>query len=131
MNLSFAQPHQLHMFGGRGNSILVSVSVSQGGCPGSNAGTVLLFQKGGILPECYELSPPVPMTGSQKAIHVLSCLCDNACKGSLAIICKSRASCPVAGFCLSLKRDVNMIQTNKFACLCLKLLLPMHVLYAD
>ena len=34
-------------------------------------------------------------TGSTKAVHVLSCLCDNACKRSLVICHKSRASCPV------------------------------------
>ena len=33
-------------------------------------------------------------TGSQEAVHVLSCLCDNACKRSLAIWRKSMALCP-------------------------------------
>ena len=32
----------------------------------------------------------------QKTCHVLSCFCDNACKRSLAICCKSRVSCPVS-----------------------------------
>ena len=56
----------------------------------------------------------------QRAFHVLPCLCDIACKGSLAICCKSTGHCvPLAGFCLSLNglhvlnREVNMIQTNK------------------
>ena len=40
--------------------------------------------------------PPVPTTGSKKAIHVL-CLYNNACKRSLAICHKSRALCPVSG----------------------------------
>ena len=40
--------------------------------------------------------PPVPMTGSKKAVHVLLCLCNNACKRSLAICRKSRAFCPVS-----------------------------------
>ena len=31
----------------------------------------------------------------RRLCHVLSCLCDNACKRSLAICCKSRASCPI------------------------------------
>ena len=35
-------------------------------------------------------------TGSPKTDYVLSCLCDNACKGSVAICCKRRASCPVS-----------------------------------
>ena len=43
-----------------------------------------------------DLFPPVLTTGSTKAVHVLSCLCDNACKRSLAICHKSRASCPVS-----------------------------------
>ena len=41
-----------------------------------------------------DLSPPVPITGSPKAVHMLSCLCDNACKISLAIYNRIRASCP-------------------------------------
>ena len=40
--------------------------------------------------------PPVPTTGSKKAVHVLLCLCNNACKRSLAICRKSRALCPVS-----------------------------------
>ena len=32
----------------------------------------------------------------QRPCHVLSCLCDNACKGSLAICRKNRALCPVS-----------------------------------
>ena len=57
----------------------------------------------------------------KKAVHVLLCLCNNACKRSLAICRKSRALArvPLACFCLTLyslhvlNRDVNMIQTNK------------------
>ena len=62
----------------------------------------------------------MPTTGSTKAVHVSSCLCDDACKRSLAICRKSTWHCvPLAGFCLSLysldvlNGDVNMIQTNK------------------
>ena len=40
--------------------------------------------------------PPVSTTGSKKAVHVLLCLCNNACKRSLAICRKRRASCPVS-----------------------------------
>ena len=29
-----------------------------------------------------DLLPPVPTTGSPKAVHVLSCLCDNACRAA-------------------------------------------------
>ena len=43
-----------------------------------------------------DLFPPVPTTGSTKAVHVLSCLCDNVFKRSLAICSKSRASCPIS-----------------------------------
>ena len=43
-----------------------------------------------------DLLPPVPTTGSKKAVHVLLCLCNNACKRSLAICRKSRALCPVS-----------------------------------
>ena len=39
--------------------------------------------------------PPVPGTGSKKTVHVLLCLCNNACKRSLAKCRKSRAECPV------------------------------------
>ena len=50
------------------------------------------------------------------AICVLSCLCDNACKRSLAICRKNRASCPVSRL-LSVPIwptcAENMIQTNK------------------
>ena len=35
----------------------------------------------------------------QRACHVLSCLCDNACKKTLAICRKRRASCPVSKAC--------------------------------
>ena len=76
--------------------------------------TIHLFQKGGILSECYQLAPTSPADWFNK------CLCDNACKRSLAICRKSMHCVPLAGLCLSLynlhvlKRDVNMIQqTNK------------------
>ena len=43
-----------------------------------------------------DMLPPVATTRSKKAVHVLLCLCNNACKRSLAICCKSRALCPVS-----------------------------------
>ena len=75
---------------------------------------IVEFYQGAI-----DLFPPVLMTGSTKAVHVLSCLCDNACKRSLAICCMSRHCVPLVSVCLSLyglhalNRDVNMIQINK------------------
>ena len=59
------------------------------------SGMIRLFQKGGMLSECYQLSPPVLMTGSPKAVHVLSSLCDNASKRSLAICRKRYVSVPI------------------------------------
>ena len=51
--------------------------------------------------------PPVPMTGSEKVVHVLLCLCNSACKRSLAIcFCMSLYSLHV------LNRDVNMNKTK-------------------
>ena len=44
---------------------------------------ISLIQKGGVLPIYMLLTivPPVLPTGSKRLYHVLSCLCDNACKG--------------------------------------------------
>ena len=42
--------------------------------------------------------PPVPTNGSKKVVHVSVCVCNDVCKGSLAICRKSRASCPVSKF---------------------------------
>ena len=58
-----------------------------------------------------DLFPPMLMTGSTKAIRVLSCVCDNVIRVGHRV--------PLAGVCLSLyglhvlNRDVNMIETNK------------------
>ena len=96
---------------------MVSVSVCQAGRPDLR---LVCFRKVQFYQGAIDLFPPVLMTGSTKAIHVLSCLCDNACKRSLAICRKSRASCPVSRLlsvpmCLHvLNRDVNMIQTNYY-----------------
>ena len=80
---------------GWGNSIMVSVSVCAADHPSSSpARSVCFSQKGGDLPDVINLFPPQLGTGSPKTAHVLSCICDNACKRSLAICRKSRASCP-------------------------------------
>ena len=80
--------------GVRGNSIVVSISVCQVGRPGSSPVQSACFRKVVCYQNVIYLSPPVPTTDSPKSVHVLLCLCNNACKRSLAI-CKSRALCPV------------------------------------
>ena len=74
---------------------------------------------------CYlrvtDLLQPVPPLElvQQRPCHVLSCLCDNVCKRSLAIICRLGHCVPFADFCLSLYSlhvlnwDINMIQQTK------------------
>ena len=89
-------PLSFYSLHGVGNSGMVSVFVCHAGHPGLRPAQSICFRK----VECYQnvinFSSPVPTTGSPKAIHVLSCLCDNACKRSLAICRESRASCPVS-----------------------------------
>ena len=82
----------LPWFRGRGNSIMVSIMVTclSSGPSKFEPGKIHLFQKGGILSACYEPVSTSADNGSPKAVHVLSCLCDNARK--------SRASCPVSRF---------------------------------
>ena len=80
---------------GRGNSTVVSVSVYQAGDPGSRPPRSACHTKVRFYHGVIHSFPPVPTTGSKKAVHVLLCLCNNACKRSLAICRKSRASCPV------------------------------------
>ena len=61
--------------------------------------------------------PPAPTTASKRAVHVLLCLCNNACKISLAIYRKNWALCPVSRllsvpiYLHALNMDVNMIQS--------------------
>ena len=104
---------------GQGNSVMVSVSVCQVGRLGSSPVWSACFRKVVYYQWVMNLSPPVPTTGSPKAVHVLLCLCNNACKRSLAICRKSRALCPVSRrlsvpiWVHVLNRDDNMIQTNK------------------
>ena len=106
-------------FPGRGNSTVVSASVYHAGDPGSRQARSTCHRKVEFYHCVIHSLPPVPTTGSTKAIDMLLCLCNNSCKSSLAICRKSRVCVPLAGFCLSLydlhalNRDVNMIQTNK------------------
>ena len=85
-----------HRLGDRENSIMVSISICQAGWPGSSPVLSTCFRKVEFYQGAIDLFPPVLTTGSTKAVHVLSCLCDNACKRSLAICRKSRALCPVS-----------------------------------
>ena len=71
-----------YQYGGRENSTVVSVSVYQAGGLGSLPSRSACHRK----VEFYHT----------KAVHVLLCLCNNACKRSLAICRKSRALCPVS-----------------------------------
>ena len=104
--------------GGQGNGTVVSGSVCEAGRPGSCPARSTCFRKLEFYQNAIDLFPPVLTTGSTKAVHVLSCLCDNACKRFLAI-CRKSSCVLLAGYCLSryglhvLNRDVNMIQTNK------------------
>ena len=59
-------------------------------------GSIRLSQKDGILSLCYWLAPTSADDWLKKGRHVLLCLCNNACKRSLAICCMSRALCPVS-----------------------------------
>ena len=68
---------------------MVSVSLCEASHPGSR------FRKVEFYHCAIDLFPPVLMTGSTKAVHVLLCMCNNACERSLAICRKSRALCPV------------------------------------
>ena len=99
---------------------VISVSVYQAGDPGSRPARSACISRVEFYHCVIHSFPPVPATGSKKAVHVLLCLCNSACKRSLAICRKSRALCPVSRLlsvpiwpaCVK-NRDVNMIQTNK------------------
>ena len=80
----------------RGSSTVLSISVCQGGHPVSRPARSACYRKVRFYHCVIESFPPVPTTGSKKAVHVLLCLCNNACKRSLAICRNSRASCPVS-----------------------------------
>ena len=72
--LQLYQTHSPTLLLGRGNSIMVSISVCRAGRPGSSPVWSTCFRKVGFYQNVINLSPPVPMTGSPKATH-LSCLC--------------------------------------------------------
>ena len=73
-----------------------SVSVYQAGGPSSLSARSACVRKVEFYHCAIDLHPPLPTTGSKKAVHVLLCLCNNACKRSLAICRKSRALCLVS-----------------------------------
>ena len=81
-----------------GDSILVSVSVCEADHSGSSpARSVCISQKSGDLPACYQLVHTSADDWFNKdSPCVVIYICDNACKRSLAIYHKSRASCPVS-----------------------------------
>ena len=81
---------------GRGNGTVVSVSVYQAGDPGSRPARSACHRKVEFYHCVIHSFPPVLTTGSKKAAHVLLCLCNNACKRSLAICRKSGALCLVS-----------------------------------
>ena len=68
---------------GQGKSRMVSISVCQASHPGSSLARSFCFRKVEFYQNVINLSPLGPTTGSQEAVHVLSCLCDNACERSL------------------------------------------------
>ena len=80
---------------GRGNSTVGSVSVCHVVLPGSLLVRSACFRKVVCCHSAIDSFPPVPMTGlTKKVVYVSLCLCNDACKRSLAICRKSRASCP-------------------------------------
>ena len=82
--------------GGGVNSTVVSVSVCPAGRPSSRPARSACFREVGCYENVIDLFPPVLTTGSTKTVHVLLCLCNNACERSLPIVRKSRASRPVS-----------------------------------
>ena len=93
---------------GRGNGTVVSVSVCQAGGPGSLPAQYSACHRKVEFYHCViDSPPPVPTTGSKQAVHV-SCLCNDACKRSLAICRKSRASCSVS----------RLLSVPYLACMC-------------
>ena len=64
---------------------------TKAGCPYSNPARYVCHRKVEIYQHVINLFLPVLMTGSTKVVHVLSCLCGDACKRPLAIYHKSGA----------------------------------------
>ena len=84
---------------GRENSTVVSISVYQAGDLGSHPAQSACHRKVEFYHCVVDSLPPVLTTASKKAVHVLLCLCNNACLSLHDLH--------------ALNRDVNMIQTNK------------------
>ena len=80
---------------GLGNSTVGSISVCHAVHPGLRPAQSACFRKVELYHCVVDSFPPVPTTGSKKAVYVSLCLCNDACKRSLAICRKSRASCPI------------------------------------
>ena len=113
----------IYLFTSIMNSTVISISVYQAGDPGLHPPRSACHRNVEFYHCGIDSLQPVPMTGSKKVVHVLVCLCNNACKRSLAICCKSRALCPVSRLLSlydlhALNRDVNMIQSIN-QCICL------------
>ena len=98
---SAAYPACFRHFAGQGNNTVVSVSVCQAGRPGSSPAWSTCFRKVEFHQGAIDLFPLVLTTGATETIHVFLCLCDNACKRSLAIklylcVVSVGHSCPVS-----------------------------------
>ena len=81
---------------GQGNSTVVRVSIYQAGDLHSHLPRSACVSKVELYHCAIDLSQPVPTAGSKKAVYVILCLCNYACKRSLAICHKSRALCPIS-----------------------------------
>ena len=64
--ITFSYCHQL--YGERGSSIMVSISVCYAGCPGSSLVRSASFRKVEFCQNVINLSPPLPPTGSPKVV---------------------------------------------------------------
>ena len=102
-----------------------SVSVCQARFPGSSPVQFVCFRKVEFHQHAIDLSHQCCRLVKQRLCPVLSCLCDNVCKRSLAICRKSGASCPISSLLSALpiwpartERDVNIIQIQKSHCIC-------------
>ena len=73
--------------------IMVSISVCHAGCQGSSRVRSVCFRKVEIYQHAIDLCRWLVQ---QRLCHVLSCLCDNAFKRSIAVCRKSRVSCPIS-----------------------------------
>ena len=79
----------------RGNSTVGSVSVCHAVRPGSRP-VRSVSERWNSITELLTRSHQCRRLVQKKAVHVSLCLCNDACKRSLAICCKSRASCPIS-----------------------------------